>query len=487
MSVTPPEADTDAARLEQLGYRQELRRRLGGFSNFAVSFAVICILAGGVTSFHLGLAGVGGAAIGLGWPLVTLFALAVAATMGQVASAFPTAGGLYHWAAILGGRGWGWATAWLNLLGLVTVAAAINVGAYHFLFDSLELSKSSAAQALAVLGVTLAQAALNRFAPVLTTRLTDASGYLIVVTAIVLTAALFAAALGTGPADWGRLVHFDNLSGVPADAPVWPASDSMPWLFALGLLLPAYTLTGYDASAHVGEETRDAGSEVPRGIVRSVLVAGMAGWAMLAAAVVAAPDLRAAVERGSGAFVWIVRSVLAGPLALGLIGAIVAAQFLCGLATVTSASRMAYAFARDGGLPARLASVNPRTGVPGPAVWAVALSAAAFTLYAPVYDTIALVCTVLLYVSYVIPTALGLWAFNRTWTKMGPWTLGRWYRPLAALALLGCLGLIALSVLPPNERAGQTLLIAGVLLAAAWLGWARRTFRGPPARLLDAE
>ena len=84
-----------------------------------------------------GLCSVGGASIGLGWPLVGLIALAVAATMGQLASTFPTAGGLYHWAAILGGRGWGWATAWFNLAGLITVLAAINVGTYRFAIGGL--------------------------------------------------------------------------------------------------------------------------------------------------------------------------------------------------------------------------------------------------------------------------------------------------------------------------------------------------------------
>src|SRR5438105_5443468 len=127
-----PRTAADVRTLHRLGYAQELRRRMGAFSNYALSLSIICILAGGVTSFGQGLCGAGGAAIGLGWPLVTFFSLAVAATMGQVASAFPTAGGLYHWAAILGGRGWGWATAWLNLAGLVTVLAAINIGTYEF-------------------------------------------------------------------------------------------------------------------------------------------------------------------------------------------------------------------------------------------------------------------------------------------------------------------------------------------------------------------
>src|SRR5438105_9726215 len=127
-----PNTTDDVRTLHKLGYAQELSRVLGGFSNFALSLSIICILAGGLTSFHLGFCSAGGAAIGLGWPLVCLFSLCVAATMGQIASAFPTAGGLYHWAAILGGRGWGWATAWFNLAGLVAVLAAINVGTFRF-------------------------------------------------------------------------------------------------------------------------------------------------------------------------------------------------------------------------------------------------------------------------------------------------------------------------------------------------------------------
>src|SRR5580704_19409325 len=127
----------DIETLRQLGYRQELVRRMSGFSNYAVSLSIICILAGGVTSFHQGLCSVGGASIGLGWPAASVLALAFAATMGQVASAFPTAGGLYHWASILGDRGWGWATAWFNLAGLVTALAAINVGTYQFAVGAL--------------------------------------------------------------------------------------------------------------------------------------------------------------------------------------------------------------------------------------------------------------------------------------------------------------------------------------------------------------
>ena len=130
------------------------------------------------------------------------------------------------------------------------------------------------------------------------------------------------------------------------------------------------------------------------------------------------------------------------------------AQYLCGLATVTSASRMAYAFARDGGLPFSTAVrwVCPRRRSPAVAIWAVAAASVLFTLHTPVYSTITAVCTIFLYVSYVLPTALGAWAYGRTWTAMGPWNLGRWYRPLAVLSVAGCAALIVIGMQPPNER-----------------------------------
>ena len=285
------------------------------FSNFALSFSIICILAGGVTSFHLGFCSVGGASIGFGWPLVVLFALAVAATMGQLASAFPTAGGLYHWAALLGGRGWGWVTAWLNLAGLVTVLAAINVGTYRFaigsfsshgLFSELDLP----AQALGVILITATQAMINHLGIGVTARLTDFSGYWILLVTAVLTTSLLAFAPGL---DFSRLVTFENFSGT-AGGNVWPAALGMELLFAQGLLLPAYTITGFDASAHAAEETIRAAHNVPRGILRSVLVSGVAGWILLGVVVLAAPAMPEAAARGEQAFLGILTGVLPRPL-----------------------------------------------------------------------------------------------------------------------------------------------------------------------------
>lgn len=474
----------DEQTLQQLGYSQELSRGMSGFSNLALSMSIICILAGGITSLHLGLCSVGGAAIGIGWPLVSLFSLAVAATMAQIASAFPTAGGLYHWAAILGGRGWGWGTAWFNLLGLVTVLAAINVGTFQFVVGAFapHLAQNFALQCLCVTSITTSHALLNHLGIRITTWLTDISGYWILITAAALTIALL---IGAQSWDWSRLVTFSNFSGQPEASPVWPQTDSIPWLLALSFLLPAYTITGFDASAHVSEETVEASRHVPRGIVRSVLVSGLAGWIMLSAFVLAIPDVRAAAEQGSQLFFVTLRAVTHPVIANLLLAAIALAQYFCGLATVTSASRMAYAFARDGGLPAsdRVRSVSRRFRTPAVAIWCVSIAAVLFTLYAKVYETITAVCVIFLYVSYVLPTAIGGLVFGKRWTKLGPWQLGVWFRPLATLSVLGCVALIVIGMQPPNDKAVWVVSVTALVLSLLWFGVVRHNFRGPPCSL----
>ena len=472
----------DEHALNRMGYRQELSRRMNGFSNFAISMSIICILAGGITSFQYGFCAVGGASIGLGWPLVCIFSLVVAMTMAQVASAFPTAGGLYHWASILGGKGLGWVTAWFNLMGLLAVVAAVNAGAYDFVFGAFQwptAGNPGAVRNIGLAALAVSQALFNHKGIRLTSRLTDLSGYLILCFAAALTLAM----LGYAPHyDLTRLITFTNYSGLPPgkDA-VLPHSGSLLWLFALSFLLPGYTITGFDASAHTAEETVGAAANVPRGIVRSVAVSSFFGWIMLCAVVLAIPDMREAAMQGNNLFPWIMDKVLPKPLALFLYAGISVTQYLCGLACMTSASRMMYAFARDGGLPASpwLCRVSPTARTPVASIWTVAIFALFFTFCVP-YSAIAACCAVFLYVSYVLPAAAGFFAHGRTWTKMGPWRLGKWYRPLAVLAVVGCLGLIVIGVQPPNEVAVPILAGAVGLMIVAWFAFERKRFQGPP-------
>ena len=109
-----------------------------------------------------------------------------------------------------------------------------------------------------------------------------------------------------------------------------------------------------------------------------------------------------------------------------------------------------------------------------------------FTVYTPVYSTITAVCVIFLYISYVLPTVAGLIAHGRTWTRMGPWHIGRWYRPLAVIAAVGCLFLIVIGMQPPNQQAFWIVGAVVLLLALTWFTFERRRFQGPPkAELID--
>src|ERR687893_853354 len=122
----------DRALLHRLGYAQELFRAMGGFENFAISFTIISVLAGTLTSYFIAFNNGGPIAITWGWLLVGLFSAIIAMAMGEIASAFPTAGGLYYWASRLGSPAWGWFTGWFNLVGQIAVTAAIDYGAAIF-------------------------------------------------------------------------------------------------------------------------------------------------------------------------------------------------------------------------------------------------------------------------------------------------------------------------------------------------------------------
>jgi amino acid transporter len=226
-----------------------------------------------------------------------------------------------------------------------------------------------------------------------------------------------------------------------------------------------------------------AARNVPKGMLRSVYLSGLVGWVMVSSFVMAMPDVGEAARQGTDVFAWLMKRVAPGQTGVVLWVAIVVANYLCGLACMTSTSRMMYAFARDGGLPwsRAISQVSPRRQTPVVAIWTTGGLALASTVYAPVYSTLTAACVVFLYLSYVMPTIVGLRALGRTWTRMGPFDLGRRaYRVLGVVAIAGVALLVWIGVQPPNEKAlGVTAAMTALLIGAWWLR-VRRTFRGPP-------
>lgn len=478
----------DKSHLHKMGYAQELSRRMSGFSNFAISFSIICILAGGITAFPLGLSAMGGASIGVGWLAGGTLALIVSIAMGQIASAYPTAGGLYHWGSILGGRFVGWATAWLNLLGLIFVVSSVDVGVY-FLFKDLVLggvfgmdtAAWGTSQQLMIVGVILiSQALFNHYGIKITTQLTDFSGYLIFVVAIILTISLLV--FSPVALDFSRLTAFTNFTG-DAGGGVIPRTENVAYAFLIGLILVCYTITGYDASAHTSEETQNAQVNVPKGMWQAVIYSVIFGFFMVSAFVLSMPSVEEGASKGLGSFFYVMESSLMPQwLRAFLFIGIVVANYLCALAGLTSASRMMFAFARDNGLPASsfLSHVSTIYRTPTYAIWVAAVIAWLSTVWNGAFLVLATGCAVFLYLSYVLPVAAGIIAEGKTWKEKGPFDLKGLSKPIAIIAVLGGLLLGWTGFQPPNQAVGQLTVYFVLFLIVLWVAFENRRFQGPP-------
>ena len=457
----------DNEELRRLGYVPQLLREMGGFHNFALSFSIISILTGGITLYGHGLRFGGPLTMTLGWPIVLFATLPIAASMAQLASSFPTAGALYHWSAMLGGRGWGFLTAWLNVIGQVAVTAGIDEGLAEFVLGALgkPLTRPLVLGVFAL--VLISHGLLNHFGVRLVAKLNAISaGYHIVVTiALVLALALFAPMHSPS----FLLTRFTN--------------QPFPYRYAfcIGLLQAQWTFTGYDASAHVTEETKDPTRNAPWGIFLSVVVSGIAGYVMLIAITLALGDLRHAATTDNP-FIDVLTTRLPGVAGRAMVWLVLGAMWFCGLASVTSNSRMLFAFARDGGVPmsAQVARVSPRWKTPDVAVWVSVVAAFVVTVWAKAYAAVVALGTIALYASYGLPIAIGWIArANGRWNRFGPWDLGRWSPFVNSLAIAWTLVVLVLFVLPPNQLAGYTFYGLLALLAVYWFARMRRKFPGP--------
>ncbi len=484
----PTERTADEQRLHQLGYAQELSRSMSGFSNFAVSFTIISILSGCLTLYGFGMNTGGPVMIVWGWPIVGLMTLLVGLAMAEVCSSFPTAGGLYYWSAKLAGRNaaaWSWFTGWFNFLGQVAVTAGIDFGGALFITAFANLQWNFAAtpgHTIAVFaGVLLLHGLLNTFNVRLVAILNQVSVWWHLLGVLIIVGVLAIAPSHHQSASF-VFGHFVNNTG-------WTSGI---YVALLGLLLAQYTFTGYDASAHMTEETKNAAVSGPRGIIMSILVSLVAGWVLLIGITFAIQNY--ANEAGSAtgvppAQIFIDAVGATGGKLLLLIA--IGAQLFCGMASVTANSRMIYAFSRDGALPgsAFWHQISKRTRTPTNAVWLAAVGAFLLGLpylwNATAYAAVTSIAVIGLYIAYVIPTFLRLRmgeAFER-----GPWHLGRWSRPIGIIAV-GWVGVITILFMLPTvspitgTNFNYTVVAVAAVLGFAGIWWlvsARRWFTGP--------
>lgn len=443
-------AQEDARDLARLGYTQELLRTVGGFSNFAISFSIISILTGTVTLFDYGLSMGGPLEMTLGWPLATAGTLMVALSMGELCSALPTSGGMYHWSATLGGPNWAWFTAWFNIVGLITAIAGIDYGCAQFLAPLLGLPSSPPMLLTVYALLLLSHALINHFGIRWVAYLNDLSVVVHIVGVTVLIGALWIFA-PKQPLSFLLSAHSSSSIHAPYS-----------WLFALGLLQAQWTYTGFDASAHVAEETIDPRRRAPWGMVMSVVVSGFFGYLLILSLTWVIPDVAKVLgARDAGgdplpAVLAIVETTLGMRAGAALLGLATVAMWFCGLSAVTSVSRMIYAFARDKGVPLSglWSRISSRHQVPACAIWLSVTTAFAAMIYSGSYAVVTSLSVVGLYLSYILPVYLG-WRRKEHWeSKRGPWHLGNSSNTINLIALFWTLFICVVMVMPPNARAG---------------------------------
>jgi amino acid transporter len=443
---------SDEQRLQELGYKQELSRAWSGFTNFAISFTIISVLAGTFTAFPFAWQNGGPIAASIGWPVLCAFVLMVAFSMAELTSRYPTAGGPYWWAHDLGGKGWSWMTGWFNIVGLVGIVASVGYGAALFLnallgLYGLNILGVNFGDDVHILGETwllffliiVVYTLVNIFADRALALMNNISvGWHLLGVAVILAILIFVP-------DDHQSVSFVfgeriNNSGLHEGS----TSNLGFWLLVLpiGFLLAMYTQTGYDASAHTAEETKGAATAAAQGVWRSVFWSAVIGWFVLLGFLFAASDVDA-VNEGAGAVFAIFESSL-DPWAAKLVILIATVgQIFCGAAGLTSASRTWYAFSRDRGMPGweLFRRVN-RDRVPFNAVIAVSFFALVIAIpalfgendYPFAFFALTGICTVGLYLAYIIPVYLRLRKGDDF--QQGPWNLGRRYRLVNILAII---------------------------------------------------
>ncbi|MGW4490417.1 amino acid permease [Streptomyces sp. NPDC004376] len=480
--IYQPPTDTDAALLRSLGYQPVLHRRMSAFGNFAISFSVISVLSGCMTLFGFGL-NYGGPAVMLwGWIAVGGAVMFVGAALAEVTSAYPTSGALYFQAEKLGGKNgktWGWYTGWLNLLGLLGAIAGIDYGAATFVGAFLNLqwdvTPNSGTIMVIYCCILLLHALLNLNGVRVVSMLNSVSVWWHVTGVLLIAGLLFVVPSHHQSAHYA-FTHFVNNTGF----------HNPLYVGALGLLLAQYTFCGYDASAHLSEETRNAGRSAAQGIVRAIGWSWVAGFVLLASLIFAIQDYSGTLTTATGvppAQIFLDALGVTGAKILLLV--VIGAQLFCGNAEVAACSRMVFAFSRDGALPGSTywRRLSERTRTPVPAVWLsviVALVLALPSLYSPTaYAAITSINVIGITPAYIIPIWLRL--RNRRDFTPGAWNLGRWGVPVAAIAVVWVTAVTVLFCLPQawplnGDTFNYAPVALAVVLALAW-GWYRAAGR----------
>ncbi|KAJ6510808.1 APC amino acid permease [Mycena sanguinolenta] len=496
----------DEMELARMGYKQELRRELGLMQNFGVSFSIISVITGIPSLFLYGLNTGGPAVMVWGWVVVSFFTMLVGLAMAEVCSAHPTSGGPYFWAAMLSKPKnaplASWITGWFNLLGQVAVTTGISFACATFLSTACTLKTDFVPTSHTTIGiyaaVLVAQGTINTFGVEILHYLNNISVWWHAIGTFSLVVAILAKAPTHQSGTFVFKTFLDGTSADPNDG--WGVRASHAYVVVIGILMAQYTLTGFDASAHMTEETKNAAMSGSIGIIMAIGVSAILGWFLILGLLFSIQDLETTLQSATGEPVTqIFLDTVGENGAIVLMVIVIGAMFFCGTFSITSNSRMMFAFARDGGIPGHkfFNYVNAKWKSPIRTVWLACFLS--FCLGLPslgssvAFSAATSIATIGLYISYAIPIALRV--VYRDKFVRGPFHLGAFSYPVAVTAVVWIAFISIVFILPQvNPVTSQTfnysVVAVGIVIVYSvgfWLLSARKWFTGPVKQIAAEE
>jgi len=415
----------DEQDLARFGYKQELKRTLGGFSSFAVAFSYISPSTGIFALFYLGLTTVGGVFI-WSWPIVAIGQLLVALGFAELSSHYPVAGSVFQWTKYLAGKTYSWFTGWIYLFaGILTVASVCAtlpvalIPAFNNMGWNLANTPNNN-RWIAV--ITLVAITVMNIFGVRLVAIVNNTGVLFEILGMVVFAFVVA------------LFHHHQSAGVIFHT---GGTSLTTGTFLVAMFMSLYVIYGFDTASTLAEETKNPRVEAPKAVIASVIGAFVIGAVFLYAMLLGIPNMKTAIAEGWGP-AQIIDANFGNAFSTVFLLVVAAAIFVCCLAIMTSTIRLCFGMSRDDTLPAsrQLSKVHPRLHTP---IWSCIvvgiLAGIPYIQFAGVF-VIAIAATGMIYLSYLIGNFALLRARFQGWPRVkAPFALGRWGLPVSVLAI----------------------------------------------------
>ena len=446
--LTESQIEKDIEYLQHLGYAQELYRSISGFSNFAITFSVISVLSGLTMLYGYGLRLVGPFSFWT-WPIVGVFQLLLALGLGEIASIYPLAGGVYKWTGKLSNPHVGWFCGCFSLIGWLACTAGIEFGMGIFLTAYFGFDTDNIRLVLSFTGViVLLHSLINIFGIKIVAWFNDLSVSIHVIGVVILV---------------GLLLIFGRQNSLQILWETGKNSGHLGLNFMQALLMSAWTLTAFDAAANVSEESINPNKVVPWGMFFAVLISIVLGTLILLSINLALPGIDQTLNAKIPATFYVVLYTLGPTLYKFVMAFVLLANFTAGLSSQTVLIRILYAFARDGGIPysATWKYVSPVYDTPLYSVFLASGATLLLCILGPVLPEITSLSTIGLYFSYAITMGAAILNRDKIAKNRGPFHLGKFSRPIQVVSFIWTIFITATMVILPD---GNNSLIFGSFL-----------------------